>query len=156
MTDQKQIKKLLEPLFYLFNKTLLPANEASFLNFQQQALKRNIPETVVEQLTDFYQVTNGVPSLDCFTFHGCGDKNLYEWWDERKEIWLGRRDDDILRWKNNQFCLGDMSTVSYSDEYSFSTLSELLEKSFEKWYLGLWFRFMDSHNEIDLWRAKTR
>ena len=155
MTDQKQIKKLIEPLFFLFHKKLFPASEALLLNFQQQALKQNIPQTVVGQLTDFYQVTNGIPSLDSFTFHDCGDKHLFEWWNGKRELWLGRRDDDILRWKNNHFCLGDSTTVSYSDEYVFSTLRELFEKSFEKWYLGLWFRFMDSHNEIDLWRAQT-
>jgi hypothetical protein len=59
-----------------------------------------------------------------------------------------------LRWKNNHFCLGDSITVSYSEKYEFSTLIELLEQSFEKWYFGLWDRFMDSANEIDLWQSR--
>ena len=156
MKDHTQIRKLLEPLFFLFNKRLVPTSEALLLKFQQQALKLNIPATVVEQLADFYKVTNGIPCLDGFTFHGCDDKNLFEWWNDKKELWLGCRDNDVLRWKDKQFCLGDASTVSYSEKYVFSSLKELLEKSFEKWYLGLWDRFMNSHNEIDLWSDRTR
>jgi hypothetical protein len=116
----------------------------------------NVPDTVVEQLTDFYKVTNDVPGLDGFTFHGCADKNLFDRWSEKEELWLGSRDNDVLRWKNDKFCLGDANTVSYSADYEFSTLTDLLEKCFEKWYLGLWDRFVDSNNEIELWRAKTR
>ena len=156
MKNHRQINELLEPLFYLYNKKLLPASAALLLVFRRQALQQNIPETVVDQLVDFYKATNGVPCLDGFTFHACGDQNLFEWWSENEELWLGRRDNDVLRWKNNRFCLGNASTVSYSEEYEFSTLCALLEKSFEKWYLGLWGIFMNSHNEIDLWHDKTR
>ena len=156
MTNHRQIKIILEPLFNLLNKRLHPASEALLLKFHQQSMKLNLPNTVVEQLTDFYKVTNGVPCLDGFTFHGCSDKNLFDWWDEKKELWLGSRDNDVLRWKNDQFCLGDANTVSYSDEFVFPTLSGLLEKSFEKWYLGIWHKYMDSYNEIDLWRAKSK
>ena len=156
MTEQEQIKTLLESFFFLFRESFTPASEELIAEFQSQASKRSIPDSVVEQLVDFYKFTNGVPNLDGFTFHRCDDKNLFAWWSEKEEFFLGYRDSDVLRWKNNRFCLGNASRISYSADYEFSTLSDLLAKCFEKWYLGLWDRFVDSNNEIDLWRAKTR
>ena len=156
MTEQKQIEKLLEPLFDLFHKRFLPTSAEMFVKFHRQTLKLNVPDTVVEQLTDFYKLTNGVPRLDGFTFHGCADKNLFEWWDEKEELWLGSRDNDVLRWKNDKFCLGDANSVCYSADFEFPTLSGLLEKCFEKWYLGTWRIFMDSNNDLDLRRNKLR
>jgi len=155
MTGQKQIKKLLEPLFDLFDKSFPPTSVEMFVKFHKQTLKLNVPDTVVEQLTDFYKVTNGVPNLDGFIFFGCVGTNLFEWWNEKEELWLGSRDNDILRWKDGRFCLGDANNVSYFAEYEFSTLGELLNKSFEKWYLGTWKKFMDSNNDLDLRRDKT-
>ena len=150
MNEQKQIKELLEPLFKLFYKRFIPTSVEMFVQFHKQTLTLNVPDTVVEQLTDFYKVSNGVPNLDGFIFHGCKGKNLFECWVKKEEIWLGSRDNDILRWKNGQFCLGDANTLSYSADYEFPTLSGLLEKCFEKWYLGTWKIFMDSNNELDL------
>jgi hypothetical protein len=156
MTDQEPIKKLLEPLFNLFRKNFLPASEELLAEFQRQTSKRNIPETVVEQLADFYKLTNGVPHIDRFTFHRCNDKNLFAWWSEHEELLLGYRDSDILRWKNNRFCIGNANRVSYSDECEFSTLSELFDKSLDKWYLGKWKKFMESNNDLDLWHEKLK
>jgi hypothetical protein len=156
MTDHNQITELLEPLFYLFNRRLRPASEALLLKFHQRAVKRRLPGTVVEQLTDFYKVTNGVPKLDGFIFHDCADKQLFELWDEKGELCLGHRDHDVLRWKNDRFCLCDARGVNHCEEHEFSTLTELLEKSFEKWYSGIWEQFKNTYNEIDLWRAKRR
>jgi hypothetical protein len=134
MTDHKtEVKKLLEPLFSLYHKELLPASVEQFVKFHRQTLKLDVPDTVVDELTNFYKVTNGVPNLDRFIFHCCGDKKLFEWWSEKGELWLGSRENDVLRWKNDRFCLGDTNSISYSAEYEFSTLSGLLEKSFEKW-----------------------
>ena len=53
---------------------------------------------------------------------------LYEWWEDYKQLWLGGRDDDVLRWSEGKFCLGDASNDSYGKVYEFSTLIELLEK----------------------------
>jgi len=156
MTEREQIEKLLDPFFYLFRKSIPPASVEMFVNFHKQTLKLNVPDTVVEQLTDFYKVTNGVPNLDGFTFHACNDKRLFKWWSEKAELWLGSRENDVLRWKDSRFCLGDESNVSYSADYEFSTLSELLDKSFEKWYLGTWKKFMDSNNDLDLRRDKWK
>ena len=153
---KKEVKKLLEPLFYLFHKRFFPASEKCLVGFRERAVKRKIPDSVVEQLTDLYQVTNGVPNLDDFIFHRCGDKNLFEWWNEKEELWLGSRENDVLRWTSDRFCLGDTNTTSYSTDYEFPTLTELLEKCFEKWYLGLWDRFVETNNEIELWRAKAQ
>ena len=155
MSGQKQIRILLEPLFFLFHKRFHPASEKCLAGFRVKALKLKIPDTAVEQLTDLYKVTNGVSILDEFTFHRCGDNELFEWWNKKKELWLGSREIDILRWKNGKFCLGDANTISYSAEYECQTLSELLVNCFNKWYFGLWNRFVDSNKEMELWRTKT-
>ncbi|MDR3323488.1 MAG: hypothetical protein LBS89_04710, partial [Zoogloeaceae bacterium] len=60
-------------------------------------------------------------------FHQCGDEILFEWWEDQ-ELWLGSRDDDVLLWKNNEFCSGDAG--------EFTTLMELLESAFGEWRLG--------------------
>ena len=127
------LRNLLEPLFIDSDKVLIPASEVLIAEFRQQTLKRNISDTVIEQLIEFYKVSNGVPCLDSFDFHSCDDEILYDWWESNKELWLGQRDCDILRWANGKFCLGDASDVSYSEEYEFSSLIELLEKAFEEW-----------------------
>jgi len=131
---EKQLHKLLEPLFIDSDEMLIPASEELITVFQKQTLKRNIPDTVIEQLIEFYKVTNGVPCLNSFDFHRCDDEILFEWWESDIVLWLGQRDCDILRWSNGKFCLGDASDVSYSEEYEFSTLIELLEIAFEEWY----------------------
>ncbi len=100
MTDQKQITKLLQPLFANYDETINPADEKS---------------------------------LDGFDFHRCDDEILFEWWNESKELWLGQHDDDILRWTNGKYCLGNASNVSYSEKYEFSTLIALFENAFEEW-----------------------
>ena len=130
---EEQLRKLLEPLFIDSDKDLIPANEELIAEFRQQAMKRNISDTVIEQLIEFYKISNGVPCLDSFDFHCCNDQILYEWWESNKELWLGQRDCDILRWANGKFCLGDAGGVSYSEKYEFSSLIELLEKAFKEW-----------------------
>jgi hypothetical protein len=73
--------------------------------------------------------------LNGFEFHKIDDEILFEWWNSDKELWLGSKDNDMLRWSENEFCIGDASNVSYSYEYEFDTLIELLQKSFEEWNL---------------------
>ena len=131
---ENQLKKLIEPLFIDSEKKLIPANEELIAKFRQQALKRNVFDAVIEQLIEFYQVSNGVPCLDSFDFHSCDDEIIFEWWESDKVLWLGQRDCNILRWCSGKFCLGDASNVSYSEEYEFSTLTELIEKAFKEWY----------------------
>lgn len=90
------------------------------------ALERGVDDSVVNQLVDLYQVANNFCYEIILEFHNCDDVILFEWWGE-KEIWLGQRDFHTLRQANGKFCLGDASNISFSEEYEFNTLIELIE-----------------------------
>ena len=132
MDKYEQIKKSLKSLFDYYEEKIIPASESLLAEFHRQALKRNVPNYVVEQLTEFYKISNGIPCLNGLDFHCCDDEILYEWWDDYNELWLGSKDDDVFRWSNDKFCLGDGGNVSYGEKYEFSTLAALLEKIFEE------------------------
>jgi hypothetical protein len=50
---------------------------------------------------------------------------LFEWSDER-QLWLGTRDDDVMRWAEGRFCLGDANKVRYTSAHEFVTLYDLI------------------------------
>ena len=124
--NDKRYKDLLTPLFVDYDKEMVPANNELIACFYKEATAKGIPNEVIEQLIEFYKVTNGIPCLNGFSFHCCDDEILFEWWDD-KELWLGESDDDILRWVSGKYCLGDASEVSYSDQFEYLTLYELIE-----------------------------
>ena len=133
MTKQERVEKLLKPLFDECDGKMVPASEELIAKFRQQATARNVPDTVIEELTEFYKVSNGVvPCLNGFGINACDDEILYEWWNEYNVLWLGDCNDEVLRWSNGKYCLGDASNDSYGDEYEFSTLVELKECTFEE------------------------
>lgn len=134
--DMENVRKyceLLKPLFEDYNKEFKPAGEKQIFDFKEKCTESNVPVWVQEQLIEFYSITNGVPCLNSFAFHEIDDEILFEWWGTDNELWFGTKDDDILRWAHNKFCLGDASNSSYSDEYEFDTLIELFEKVFAEW-----------------------
>ena len=67
------------------------------------------------------------PCLDSLEIHRCADPIIFEWWDQQ-ELWLGQRDNNILRWSSpkDRFCIGDASNVSFSPEHEYSTFAEAL------------------------------
>jgi len=132
METKKQYVELLKPLFDDYDKKFEPASEKQVFDFSEKCKQRNVPVLVCEQLIEFYSVTKGGFCLDGFSFHRIDDEILFEWWKDN-ELWLGGCNDDVLRWTNNKFCLGDASNVSFSDEYEFDTLTELLEFAIENW-----------------------
>lgn len=67
---------------------------------------------MVDQLAEFYEVTNGVLCLDGLDFFRCDDLLLFELW-SNGELWLAHRDFYAMRWANGKFCLGDASKVSF-------------------------------------------
>lgn len=73
------------------------------------------------------------PVLMGFSLHRCDDEILFEWWEDDRELWLGQRDCDVLRWADGKFCLSDASNISYGEEYEFPTLVDLLEAAFKGW-----------------------
>ncbi|BHH82405.1 hypothetical protein [Desulforhopalus sp. 52FAK] len=130
---KENIKTLIKPLFDEYGAEILPASSIQVESFRSTALRRGVPISAIGQLVKFYQITNGIPCLDGFDFHRCEDEILYEWWDEL-ELWLGAKDDDVLRWVDNKFCIGDTANLSYGKEYEFDSLVELIENSMKEWF----------------------
>lgn len=121
------------PLFSGYDEKLVPADENLLSDFSKRALSRGVAAQVVDELLEFYNVTNGVPCLDSFDFHRCDDDILFEWWDDRI-LWLAQRDYYTLRWLSNMYCLGDACNNSFGEAYEFGTLTALLEFAFKEWY----------------------
>jgi hypothetical protein len=130
----KQYVKLLKPLFDKFDGKMKPATKKQISHFIEYCKQRNVPASVYEQLAEFYAVTNNCSGFDSFDFHKIDDEILFEWWEDDKQLWLGSRDDDILSWCNDSFCLGDASNINFDDDYKFQTLIELLQKVIEEWF----------------------
>lgn len=132
MAALELIKRLLE-IFVRVNKKIVPADENLLADFCRRAAERGLPDSVVGELVEFYRISNGTPCFDGFSLHRCDDEILFEWWEDYRELWLGQRDCDVLRWTDGKFCLGDASNISYGEEYEFPTLVHLLEAAFKDW-----------------------
>lgn len=124
---------LLAPLFAVYKAEMSPASPGTLNDFLILANERGVPSMAVEQLTQLYSITNGVPCLDSFDFHSCDDPVLFEWWDDG-DLWLAQRDFYTIRWSHGKFCLGDASNISFGDQDEFDSLTDLLEAAFAKWY----------------------
>jgi tetratricopeptide (TPR) repeat protein len=136
-SNQQKIKELFAPLFVYRYKEISPADAEKIELFINRCKEKGVPPKAVDQLVEFYKVTNGVPCLDNFDFHACDDLTLFEWWDE-KDLWLAQRDFYVIRWstEKDKFCLGDGGNVSLGEKYEFDSLIELLEAAFAKWNDG--------------------
>lgn len=132
MGNQDRIKECLAPLFADYDREMSPANAGALAVFLRRAAEKGVPSKAIDQLAEFYTVTDGVPCLDSFDFHRCDDVTLFEWWDD-EELWLAQRDFYTMRWSHGKFCLGDAGTVSFGNEYEFDSLTELLEAAFARW-----------------------
>lgn len=132
MTVANRIRELLKP-FRQAKKAIVPASENLLAEFCRRVSQRGVPDSVVGQLVEFYKISNGTPCLNGFGFHRCEDEILFEWWESDRELWLGQRDCDMLRWSAGKFCLGDAGNVSYGHEYEFSALVDLLEAAYKDW-----------------------
>lgn len=125
--NQLKIKSLLANLvdgnsYY----PIKPATKEQIDLFANRAIENKIEPNVIKQLVELYSVADSFYFEIVIGFHSCDDLIIFEWWDD-KELWLGQRDFNTLRWKNDKFCLGDASNISYSDEYQFDSLIELIE-----------------------------
>lgn len=128
----EKIKELLKPLFAEYDREFAPATEKQISGFIENCKVQNVPAVACEQLLEFYRITNGVPCLNGFIFHQCDDDIIFEWWDD-DELWLGACNDDVLRWTDNEFCLGDASNASYTHKHKFDTLADLLKFAIKEW-----------------------
>jgi hypothetical protein len=124
--NQIKIFTLLKALVADDDYEIIPATEKQLSTFVAMASEREVDQLIIEQMLDLYRVVNKFGYEITLAFHSCDDSILFEWWDH-KEIWLGQRDFNTLRWANGKFCLGDASNVSFSEKYEFATLIELIE-----------------------------
>ena len=124
--DQQKIKLLLTKLVDEQDYEIKPATKENIDIFSQRAINNNVDPNVIKQLVDLYEVADFFYYEIIIGFHHCADLTIFEWWDD-KELWLGQRDFNTLRWAKGKFCLGDASSISFSAEYEFDTLIELVE-----------------------------
>lgn len=125
-SDQQKIKSLLGKLIAGQEYALKPATKEQIEIFTKRALDNGVDTKVIKQLIDLYEVADFFYYEIIIGFHHCDDLTIFEWWND-KELWLGQRDFNTLRWTDGKFCLGDASNISFSDEYKFDTLIELIE-----------------------------
>jgi hypothetical protein len=112
-----------------------PAEQSAVSEFAENSRKRNIPECVTRQLTEFYEIADAL-FVDGVEIHSCDDEILFEWWDEDGELWLGGSDSDVFRWsgEKGKFCMGDASDVSYGEDHEFDTFAELLKFVYDYYF----------------------
>ncbi|MEO1259321.1 MAG: hypothetical protein AAFZ15_11020 [Bacteroidota bacterium] len=131
--DQFKIIKLIKPLFDQYKEPLIPADQNQIIQFKVKAKKYGLPEKVVDELNEFYQVANGIPCLE-IDIKKIDDDLIFEWWTFESSLWIGQRDMDILRWKEGKYHIGDTADLNYGPEYVFDTIFEMLQKEFSMWY----------------------
>lgn len=132
MNQNIEILNLVKPLFDEFKYKITPSKKEDIDLFRLKIIEHKIPEKILHELLDFYKISNGIPCLD-IDFHDCLNKNLYEFWETEKSLWLGSRDSDIFRWVNNKYCIGTVTEYSYSQEHEFETLYDLLNKAINEY-----------------------
>lgn len=126
--DQAKLKLLLAKLVDGdIHSPLKPATKEQIDLFTYRALENKIEPNVIKQLVDLYLVADSFCYEIIIGFHSCDDLIIFEWCHDN-ELWLGQRDFNTLRWANNKFCLGDACNKSFSEEYKFDTLIELIER----------------------------
>ncbi|MBB2951144.1 hypothetical protein [Sphingobacterium sp. JUb56] len=125
--NQLQILKLLEELPDSSDFELAPATSLQITVFIERAAAKKVPENVIAQLVELYEVADGYVNYMVIGFFNCDDETIFEWWDDYQELWIGQRDFNTLRWANGKFCLGDASSISYDKFYESPTLVGLIE-----------------------------
>ena len=127
------IKTVLDKFFANHQRKMVSAPSELIDRFCTDAFDAGVPNDVISQLKEFYQITNGIPCIDGFDFHSCDDNSVFEWWSD-KELWLAQRDCYTLRWVDSKFCLGDASNISLAPEAEFDSLVDLLSYALTLWH----------------------
>lgn len=126
-SNQQKIKSLLMFLVAKKNYIFTPAKKENIDLFKNRALQNNVNEIVINQLIDLYEIADHFQYEIIIGFHKCNDEIIFQNWNDN-ELNLGIKDFNVLRWKNNKFCLGDaIGNISISEDYEFETLVELIE-----------------------------
>lgn len=124
--NQIETKLLLNSVNNNCGDELKPASYEKIEKFKINAQQKGVSDEVINQLADLYLVSDNFMVEVIMGFHPCNDELLFEWWDE-KELWIGQRDFNTLRWANGKFCLGNASSISYSEKDEYDTLTQLIE-----------------------------
>lgn len=125
--NQLQILILLEELPDSSDFELVPATSLQITVFKERAFTKKVPENVISQLIELFEIADGYVNNMVIGFFNCDDETIFEWWDDFKELWIGQRDFNTLRWADGKFCLGDASNISYDESYESPTLVGLIE-----------------------------
>jgi hypothetical protein len=112
-----------------------PSEKSVIDEFAENSRKRNVPECVIGQLAEFYEIADAL-CVDGVEIHSCDDEILFEWWDEDGELWLGGSGSDVFRWsrEKGKFCMGDASDASYGEDHEFDTFAELLKFAYDYYF----------------------
>jgi hypothetical protein len=125
--NQKEILAVLTPLTDEKYYRIVPATKEQIQSFKARASEKGVPQSVVDELTDLYMVADNFWYDTVIGFHSCTDEMIFEWW-SKKELWLGQRDMDTLRWKDGKWCLGSAGRLSYSEGDECDTLIGLIRR----------------------------
>jgi hypothetical protein len=124
--DQEQILNFLSKLSDGQHYKIEPATHDKTKIFRNRAIEKGLNKKVIDELIDFYEIADNFHHEIVIGFHSCSDEMIFKWWGE-KELWLGQRDFNTLRWVDGKFCLGDASNISYSKDYECDSLIGLLK-----------------------------
>jgi len=130
---KEKILKIIKPIFDFSDKEIIPATEEQIAEFKKNAIKKGVPEKTILELESFYQITNGIPCIDSLSIHKVNDIIIFEFWDDN-ELWIGQRDLNIIRWKNDKYHLGSAANLNYGNEYISDSLVGILEIGINDWY----------------------
>ena len=126
-TNQVKIKNMLSNLENADDYKLQPATREQIETFINIATEKQVPQNVISQLVELYEVADDYTYEIVMAFHSCTDEVIFEFWDDDRELWLGQRDYNMLRWADGKFCHGDASNVSFGEEFEAETLIQLIE-----------------------------
>lgn len=103
---------------------ITPATEEELKSFKKNCQKHGVEGGVVAELIAFYRQSNSL-----FNYFTCDDEMIFEWWQDRKELWLGNLDMDTFRYSadRKKYGIGDASDFAYGEEYEFDILEEMIE-----------------------------
>lgn len=106
---------------------IIPANNEEIASFRKNCESHNVPAKIENELTAYYRQNNNF-----FNYFSCDDLSIFEWWDERKELWLGCVDMDVFRYCSGigKYTIGDVGDVSYGDKYEFDSIEDMLNAIF--------------------------
>ena len=105
--------------------TARPATEEQLTTFLENCRFRNIPTSIVEELTAYCRQNNNF-----FEYFVCDDPTIFEWFDAGDDcLWLGQRDLWTFRClvSKHKYAIGAAGDDSFGDDYEFDTIEEMLE-----------------------------